>query len=110
MGNLLFIVFFYLSCMQVWDSQIFGYMNILNTEKALSYIGKFPKLNNLSCFKFSDLNFECFGIQVFNDKGIESYKSHFINDFYNTLLSHLLCLSSEESGEEEIRDLLLGSI
>ena len=69
---------FYLRCMEMCSAQIFGFMNIVNppnTEKALSYIEKFPKFNNLSYFQFADLGFEDFQMQIFNDKGIITYKA-----------------------------------
>jgi hypothetical protein len=104
---------FYLRCMNVCGKEIFGYMNIVrppNTEKALSYIENFPKFNDLLYYQFTDLTFKDFEMEIFNDKGQESYKDHFMNELYSTLVNHLICLTSEGRSEEEVRGLLLGSI
>jgi hypothetical protein len=44
------------------------------------------------------------------DKGKESYKSYYLNKYYETLLYNLLCLNKENGSEKTINDLLLGSI
>ena len=49
-------------------------------------------------------------MKITTDKGIQSYKEFYINKFYETLLSHLICLRSEGGSEKEKMDLMLGSI
>lgn len=104
---------FYLRCMDLCGTQIFGFMNIPNppnTSKAFKYIKKFPSFNGLKYYQYTDLYFEDFEMEIFNDKGLQSYKDQFIDALYSTLLNHLICLDKEGKGEKEIRELLLGSI
>ena len=104
---------FYLRCMSFCGSQIFGYMNIVNppnTSKALNYINKFPTFDDLKYYQYTDLYFKDFEMEIFNDKGVQSYKDYFIDELYSTLLNHLICLNKEKKDSEAILDLLLGSI
>lgn len=102
---------FYLRCMDMCGSQIFGFMNIVNppnTEKALQSINKFPTFDGLNYYQYTDLQFSDFQMEILNDKGLQSYKDHFINDLFETLLNHAVCLSKEK-GQEEVQDFLLSS-
>ena len=104
---------FFLQCMRFCGSEIWGYMNVVkppNTKKALDYIKKFPKINGLKYYQYTDLNFPDFEMLIEADKGKESYKSYYIDKYYDLLLSHLFCLQKEEASEKDINDLLLGSI
>lgn len=102
---------FYLRCIDMCGSQIFGYMNIVNppnTEKALSYIEKFPQFNGLKYYQYTDLQFDDFQMEIFNDKGLQSYKDHFINELFQTLLNHAICLKNEK-GQQDVQDFLISS-
>ncbi|MBP6755142.1 MAG: hypothetical protein KA210_03260 [Bacteroidia bacterium] len=104
---------FYLQSMDFYGTTIWGYINIVkppNTEKAFSYIKKFPKYNGLKYYQYTDLNFQDFELKIIEDNGKESYKSYYINKLYNLLLSHLLCLKKENAKDTVMNDLLLGSI
>ena len=104
---------FYLRCMDMCGSQIFGYMNIVsppNTKKALKYINKFPTFDGLEYYQYTDLSFEDFDMKIYNDKGIESYKDNFIDKLYSLLLNHLICLNKEGKSQNEINELISGSI
>lgn len=104
---------FFLQCMRYCGSEIWGYMNIVkppNTKKAFDYINKFPKFNGLKYFQFTDLNFPDFEMLIEEDKGKESYKSYYIDKYYDLLLYHLICLKKEGASEKDINDLLLGSL
>jgi len=104
---------FYLRCMDMCASQIFGYMNIVNppnTKLALEYIDKFPKFNGQDYFKYLAFSFEDFEMEIHNDKGLQSYKDYFIDQLYSTLLNHLVCLDKESKNKDEITELLLESI
>lgn len=104
---------FYLRCMDLCGSQIFGYMNIVNppnTKKALDYINKFPKFNGSDYFRYTDLYFKDFEMEIINDKGKQSYKDYYVDKLYSTLLNHLVCLDKESNDKEKITELLLGSI
>jgi len=104
---------FYLRCMEHCATQIFGFMNIVkppNTSKAMEIIRKFPKFNDSDYFRYSDLYFPDFEMEIFNDKGLQSYKGYFVDKLYSTLLNHLVCLNAETKDQERIMELLLGSI
>ncbi|MGG9962816.1 hypothetical protein [Ferruginibacter sp. SUN106] len=104
---------FFLQCMRYCGSEIWGYMNIVkpaNTKKAYDYILKFPKFNGLNYYQFTDLNFPDFEMLIVEDQGKQSYKSYYIDKFYDLLLSHLICLNKENPKDKDIKDLLLGSI
>lgn len=104
---------FFLQCMRYCGSEIWGYMHIpkpANTKKAFDYIKKFPKFNGLKYYQFTDLNFPDFEMIIIEDKGKQSYKTYYIDKYYDLLLSHLICLNKEGAKEKDINDLLLGSI
>lgn len=104
---------FFLECMDFCGKEIWGYMNIVkppNTQEAYSNIKKFPKFNGLKYYQFTDLNFPDFEMLIVEDEGRQSYKSYYIDKYYDILLSHLICLSKENAKEKDINDLLLGSI
>lgn len=104
---------FFLRCMDYCGTTIWGYMNVVkppNTQKALDYINKFPKFNGRPYFQYTDFYFPDFEMKIVQDEDIQSYKSYYLNKFYETLLSHLICLNKENGTEKEKNDLLLGSI
>jgi hypothetical protein len=104
---------FFLECMSGCGSEIWGYMNIVrppNTSKAYDLIKKYPKFNGLKYFQFTDLNFPDFIMVIDEKKGPESYKSYYIDKYYDILLSHLLCLNKEGAKEKDVNELLLGSV
>ena len=104
---------FFLKCMNLCGTSIWGYMNIpkpANTAKAFSLIEKYPKFNGLEYYQYTDLNFPDFEMVISSDKGKESYKSYYINKYYETLIYHLVCLKKENAKEKDINDILLGSI
>jgi hypothetical protein len=91
--------------------EIFGFMNIVNppnTEKALSYIDKFPNFDGLEYYQYTDFQFEDFELEIFNDSGLQSYKKYFINKLFETLLNHAICLNNERS-KEEVQNFLISS-
>lgn len=104
---------FFLECMDFCGTTIWGYMNIVkpaNTKTAYQYIKRFPKFDGLEYYKFTDLNFPDFEMLIVEEDGIQSYKSYYIDKYYDLLLSHLACLSKKRAKEKDIDDLLLGSI
>ena len=104
---------FVLHCMRDCNTAIWGYMNIakpMNTQKALEFIKKYPKFNGQPYYQYNDFNFTDFEMVIVKDKGIQSYKSYYLDKFFETLLYHLLCLNKENGTEKEKNDLLLGSI
>lgn len=103
----------FLRCMDCCGKTIWGYMNIVkpaNTTKAYANIKKFPTFNGLPYYQYTDLNFTDFAMNIVKDKGIQSYKSHYLDKYFETLLYHLICLNKEGGSEKEKNNLLLGSI
>ena len=92
---------------------IWGFINIpkpANTKKAYQQIKKFPKINGRPYYQYTDFYFTDFEMIIIVNKGIQIYKSYYIDKYYETLLNHLLCLYKEGGSEKDINDLLLGSI
>ena len=103
----------FLRCMEYCGKTVWGYMNVVkpaNTNKAYENIRNFPKFNGQPYYQYSDLYFNDFEMKIVEDKGIQSYKSYYIDKYYEALLSHLICLNKEGGSEREKNDLLLGSI
>jgi hypothetical protein len=65
------------------------------------------KKNLKTNYEKIDTDFE---MNIIKNKGLESYKGYYLDKYYETLLSHLICLSKEAGSEKEKNDLLLGSI
>jgi hypothetical protein len=104
---------FFLRCMKDCNTVIWGYMNIVkpqNTQKAYENIKKYPKFNGRLYYQYTDFYFTDFEMNIIKDKGIQSYKSYYLDKYYETLLFHLICLNKENGTEKEKNDLLLGSI
>jgi len=103
----------FLRCMDYCGKTIWGFMNVVkppNTSKAYDNIKKFPKFNGQAYYQYTDFYFTDFEMNIVKDKGIQGYKSYYLDKFYETLLSHLICLNKEGGSEKEKNDLLLGSI
>lgn len=103
---------FYLRCMDLCGTVIFGYMNIVdppNTKKALENILKYPKFNGLLYYQYTNLFFDDFKTVINNDSPPESYKDYYINKLFETILSHALCLKKEKS-QQDVQDLLMKSV
>jgi hypothetical protein len=104
---------FFLRCTRDCNSVIWGYMNVVkppNTQKAYDNIKKYPKFNGRPYYQYIDFYFTDFEINIVKDKGIQSYKSYYLDKYFETLLYHLICLNKEGGTEKEKNDLLLGSI
>ena len=104
---------FFLRCMRDCNSVIWGYMNVVkppNTHEAYGNIKKFPQFNGLPYYQYSDLYFTDFEMNIVRDNGKQSYKSYYLDKYFETLMFHLICLNREGGTEKEKKDLLLGSI
>jgi len=104
---------FYLSCMRLCGTSIWGYMNIpkpANTKEANNYIKKFPKFNGQPYYQYTDFNFPDFTMEIEDDKGPESYKAYHINKLYETLIYHIIAMGEQGASEEEKQKVLLGSV
>ncbi len=104
---------FFLNAMDLCGMMIWGYMNVVkppNYKLALQYINKYTKFNGQTYFQYLDFGFMDFDLVIDKDKGKESYKYYYIDKYYNTLLSHLECLSQKKKQDKARTELLLGSI
>lgn len=104
---------FFLRCIEICGSTIWGYMNIVkpaNTSKAYDYIKKFPKFNGQPYYQYTDFYFTDFEMNIIKDKGIQSYKKYYLDKYFEVLIFHLICLNKEGGSDKEKNDLLLGSI
>lgn len=104
---------FFLECMNLCGTNIWGYMNVPkppNTAEAYALIKKYPKFNGLEYYQYTDLNFPDFELVIDREKGKESYKAYYINKYYETLIYNVICLKKEKGNQKDIDDLLLGSI
>lgn len=103
----------FLRCMDYCGKTIWGFMNIVkppNTGKALDNIKKFPKFNGQVYYQYNEFYFTDFEMNIIKDQGIQSYKSYYLDKYYEILLTHLICLNKEGGSEKDKNDLLLGSI
>lgn len=103
----------FLHCMRLCNRVIWGYMNIVNppnTKEAWAKIKKYPKVNGKPYFQYTNLHFPDFDIVISEDEGKQSYKSYYLDSYFETLIFHLVCLIKEVNNEDAKRDLLLGSI
>jgi hypothetical protein len=104
---------FFLQAMRMCGAMIWGYMNIPkppNYAEAMSYISKYPKFNSLPYYQYLDFSFPDFKTQIDSDKKPESYKSYYINKYYETLIYHLVSIAETSGDKEEMNKLMLGSI
>ncbi|MEI6851924.1 MAG: hypothetical protein WCL06_03740 [Bacteroidota bacterium] len=104
---------FFFEAMSLCGINIWGYMNIANPpnyKAAMENINKFPKFDGQPYYQYTDFGFEDFKMEIEKGKGKVSYKTYYLNKFYDTLLSHLECLSQNKKDDESRTDLLLGSI
>lgn len=103
----------FLRCIDYCGKTIWGFMNVVkpaNTQKAYDNIKKYPKFNGRPYYQYTDFYFTDFEMNIVKDKGIQSYKSYYLDKYFEVLLSHLICLNKEGGTEKEKNDLLLGSI
>lgn len=104
---------FFFKAMDLCGMTIWGYMNIVkppNYKAAKEHIDNYPKFNGQPYYQYSDFGFADFEMEIEQGKGKESYKSYYLDRYYDTLLSHLQCLAQKKKYKEARRDLLLGSI
>ena len=84
---------FVLRCMKDCNSEIWGYMNIANppnTKKAYESIKKYPKFNGQPYYQYTDFYFSDFEMEIIDGKGLQSYKSYYLDKFFETLIFHLI--------------------
>lgn len=80
---------FFLKALDLCGTFIWGYINIVNPpnySKALPLIEKYPKFNGQPYYQYLDFGFPDFEMVIEEDKEKESYKSYYLNKYYDTLL------------------------
>ena len=90
---------FFLTSMESFGTDIWGYMNIPEPndyKSALEVINRYPKYNGKEYFKFNDFDFDDFQITVNIRKPKVSYKDYFLKKYFGTLGYHLEILEFEE--------------
>lgn len=63
-----------------------------NYTNVFQIIQKFPKINGLDYYKFTDFNFPDFTVQI--GEKPESYKSYYMDKYFNVLFTHLDCIEN----------------
>lgn len=104
---------FFLQCMDLCESVIYDDIFISKPQKskdAYGQIRKFPKFDGMPYYRYTDLNFPDFQMEVERGNGLISYKGYYIDKYYELLLSHLLCLKNEKANQELVNDLVLHSV
>jgi len=104
---------FFLESMETFGTMIWGFMNIPkppNYKKAMSFINKYPHYNSESYYQYLDLNFKDFILTKDKTKPKESFKKYYLNKYMNTVLYHAMSLSKSNGTQEEVYEILLGSI
>jgi len=104
---------FFLQSMRFNGTMIWGYINIVKPpryDEALNYIYRFPKYNGSPYYQYLDLNFPDFKMTITTDAKPQSYKEYYIDKYYETLLSQLACLNNLNKSQDDIYDLVLGSL
>jgi|GEM_PF-1546846 len=89
---------FFLRCMRICYSFIYGSMHMLrapNTTEAMKIITKFPKFNNSPYYLYTNFDFNDFNFFLHEGDKSSSYKRHKLNKYYDLLLDHLFCLNKK---------------
>ncbi|SEL53280.1 hypothetical protein SAMN04487910_2740 [Aquimarina amphilecti] len=82
---------FFLTSMERFGSDIWGYMNIQPTDydSALEVINRYPKYNGEEYYKYNDFDFSDFLITVDIRKPKVNYKDYYLKKYFNTLGYHM---------------------
>ncbi len=75
---------------------------------ALSWIVDFPTYENKPYYYYKDFDFPDFKVKI--DNRYQSFKSYYLNQYYELLLSHLYVLRETKGKEKQAKDLLENSI
>jgi len=83
---------FFLTSMERFSSDIWGYMNIpepTDYDSALEVINRYPKYNGEEYYKYNDFDFSDFLITVDIRKPKVSYKDYYLKKYLETLSYHM---------------------
>lgn len=104
---------FFLRCMELCEKVVRGYVRLAtpaSRKQALLLMAKYPKINGLPYFQYTALDFPDFLINISGEMGPQSYKSIYLNKYYDLLLAHFACLSQETAGQRDRAALVSTSI
>lgn len=104
---------FFLQCLNSCGKEIWGYMNSNrspNTQKANALLKKFPKFNGQKYYHYVNFHFPDFTLVIIPGQAPQSYKKYYLGQYYEVLLSNMVCLQMEKGKEAEKEDLLVNSI
>ncbi len=104
---------FFLQCLNSCGKEIWGYMNTSrppNTQKANALLKKFPKFNGQKYYHYSSFHFPDFNLVIVPGQAPQSYKKYYLAQYYEVLLSNMVCLQMEKGKKAEKEDLLVNSI
>jgi len=83
---------FFLTSMERFGSDIWGYMNIpepTDYDSALEVINRYPKYNGEEYYKYNDFDFSDFLVTVDIRKPKVSYKDYYLKKYLSTLGYHM---------------------
>ena len=83
---------FFLTSMERFGSDIWGYMNIpepTDYDSALEVINRYPKYNGEEYYKYNDFDFSDFLVTVDIRKPKVSYKDYYLKKYFSTLGYHM---------------------
>ena len=103
----------FLRCLETCGKFIRGYMGMSEVPKlkeAFEEIKKYPTFNGKPYYHFKGFPKTDFYMEIYNDRGKESYYENLIGSFYSTLYNHLVCISNLTEDSETFYDLWYKSI
>ncbi len=104
---------FFLQCLNSCGKEIWGLMNSSrppNTQKANALLKKFPMFNGRKYYHYTSFHFPDFNRIIIPGQAPQGYKKYYIGQYYEVLLSHMVCLQMEKGKNAEKEDLLVNSI
>jgi hypothetical protein len=90
---------FFLTSMERFGSDIWGYMNIANPpnyKKALLFIKRYPKYNNNPYYAYNDFKFEDFNLTIDIRNPKSSFKDYYLKKYFQVLSYHILTLENKD--------------
>lgn len=103
----------FLRCMETSGKFIKGYMRIADEKSlkaALKDIKKYPSFNGKPYYCFNAFPKTDILMELYNDRGNDSYYNNLLGSYYLVLYSHLVCLSNLTTDQISINNLWSQSI
>jgi hypothetical protein len=103
----------FLRCMETCGKFIKGYMSIADEKSlkaALKDLKKYPSFNGKPYYCFNAFPKTDILLEMYNDRGKESYYNNLLGSYYLVLYSHLICISNLTTNQTDINNLWSQSI